>query len=980
MNSMHKSMILLFKLLLVQVVLSQKISAPNKIIKQVEPQYYYKYEKNDPLNARIYTLRNGIKVYMSVHKDEPKIAAYIAVRAGSKHDPADATGLAHYFEHMMFKGTPNFGTINYDAERILIAQIDSLFEIYRKTTEEKERRQIYKVIDSISFIASQFALPNEYDKLMSIIGSSGTNAYTSLEQTVYIEHIPSNQLENWARIQAYRFLHPVLRLFHTELETIYEEKNMTLTNDNMKAYHALLEGLFPKHPYGTQTVIGSQEHLKNPSMKKIREYHEKYYVGSNMAICLSGDFDPDQAIKIIDKYFSAIPEGNVPPFTFEKESPKSEPILKKVYGPDAEMVYIAFRFEGARSEDTDMLKIINLILMNSAAGLFDLNLLQDQKLLEAYSYYYILQDYSALIFAGKPKPNQTLEQVRDLLLSQIDSIKEGKFDDWLIQAIINDLKIKQMKDFQTNSNRASAFVEAFILDIPWGEYIHKIKKLENITKEQVINFVRKNFNNNYVIVYKHTGRDTSIKKIPKNKITPIQINREQESEFLQQIRNTNVPPIEPKFIDFQKDITFTKCNTLPIMYIPNTSNELFSLIFFFDMGTQHNKLLQPALDYIKFIGTSNFTAQELKKEFYKIGCTFDVNITNDMIFVSLEGLNQFLPQAIQLLFHIFNDCVVDHDAWEKYIENTLKKRLDDKKNIQQIFIHLVAYGVYGKNNPLTWRLSEKELKAIKPQQMVDLIKDLFNYTHTIMYYGPLPLSEFEQIVKKYYTTETFKSYPIKKEFEQLPTDKNIVYFVDFDTPHIQILMISRGKKGFDPSLAPINRLYNEYFGMNMNSVVFQEMREARGLAYAAISLHQAPSEKDKYYTNVAYIATQFDKVDEAINGFYQVMNNMPLSENAFQISKQSLIKTLQTQRILRDNIFNHYIQCQKLGMDIDLNKIIYQNIHDISLQQIAQYNAEQVANKPQTLLIVGNSKDLNPKSLKKFGKVYKLKMENIFQY
>lgn len=982
-NIVSKLIFVSIALFVVQIINAQKISSNSEITQQALPQSTYVYETvpGDPLNTRIYTLRNGIKVYMSVNKDEPKIAAYIAVRAGSKHDPADATGLAHYFEHMMFKGTPNFGTLNYEAERIYIAQIDSLFEIYRKTTDEKERRRIYRVIDSLSYIASQFAIPNEYDKLMSIIGSTGTNAYTSLEQTVYIENIPSNQFENWARIQADRFYHPVLRLFHTELETIYEEKNMTLTNDDMKAYFALLEGLFPNHPYGTQTVIGSQEHLKNPSMKAIREYHAKYYVGSNMAICLSGDFDPDQAIQIIDKYFSIIPAGNVPPFNFEPAPPITEPIVKEVFGPDAERVYVAFRFSGASSDEADMLKIIDLILMNSAAGLFDINLLQDQKVLEAYSYYYLLQDYSALILAARPKAGQTLEQARDLLLSQIELIKEGKFDEWLIEAIINDLKIKQIKDFQSNAKRASAFVDAFILGIPWDQYIRKIQKLETITREQVIEFAKKNFHNNYVVVYKRTGRDTSIKKIPKNKITPIQINRDHESEFLVQIRNTSVPEIEPKFIDLQHDITFSQFGAVPVMYIQNTSNDLFSLSFYFDMGTQHNKYLQPALEYIKFIGTSQFTAEDLKKEFYRIGCTFDVQVTNDMIFITLEGLNQYLPKAMYLLEQIFSDCDVDQKAWEKYLENTLKKRTDDKKNIQQIFLHLVMYGMYGKDNPITWRLTNKELKATKPQQLISLIKDIFNYPHTIMYYGPLPINELEQIVTRHHhVNRTFKPYPPKKEFEQQPTDRPLVYFVDFETPHTQILMVSRGKKGFDPSIAAQNRLYNEYFGMNMNSIVFQEMREAKGLAYAAISLHQPPAEKDRYYTNIAYIATQFDKVDDAINGFYEILNNMPLSEKAFEIAQQSLIKSIQTQRILRDDIFTYYIQYQKLGLNEDLNKIIYRDIKNLSLQDIARYNQQYIANKPHVILIVGNKKDLPPKTLKKFGKVQTVSIEQIFGY
>lgn len=228
----------------------------------------------DPLKARIYTLPNGLKVMTTVNKDAPRIQTYIAVRVGGKNDPAETTGLAHYFEHLMFKGTPNYGTSDYAAERPLLDCIEEAFEIYRRTTDPAERTRIYARIDSLSYAASLIAIPNEYDKLMSAIGAQGSNAFTSMDVTCYTEDIPSNQIENWAKVQADRFIQPVLRGFHTELETIYEEKNMSMKSDSEKAVDALQAALFPTHPYGTQTVLGTQEHLKNPSIRNVRLYHD----------------------------------------------------------------------------------------------------------------------------------------------------------------------------------------------------------------------------------------------------------------------------------------------------------------------------------------------------------------------------------------------------------------------------------------------------------------------------------------------------------------------------------------------------------------------------------------------------------------------------------------------------------------------------------------------------------------------------------
>ena len=202
---------------------------------------------------------------MSVNKDEPRIQANIAVRVGGKNDPAETNSSRPLFEHLMFKGTERFGTTDYAAEKPLLDQIENLFEVYRKTKDEDKRKEIYHQIDSISYQASLLAIPNEYDKLMSAISATGTNAYTSYDVTCYTENIPSNEIENWAMIQADRFEHPVIRGFHTELETIYEEKNMSLTSDGRKMNEAMLTALFPSHPYGTQTVLGTQENLKDPS-------------------------------------------------------------------------------------------------------------------------------------------------------------------------------------------------------------------------------------------------------------------------------------------------------------------------------------------------------------------------------------------------------------------------------------------------------------------------------------------------------------------------------------------------------------------------------------------------------------------------------------------------------------------------------------------------------------------------------------------
>ena len=240
--------------------------------------YSYETVEGDPLKARIYTLKNGLKVYLSVYKDEPRIQTYVAIKAGSKSDPADATGLAHYLEHILFKGTSKIGSSDWETESKLLTDIEALYETYRGTKDSVERVAIYHQIDSVSGVAATYAIANEYDKLMSNVGASGTNAYTFFEQTVYINDIPANQLNKWVEIEAERFGEVVPRLFHTELEAVYEEKNRGVDSDRRKVWESLLEGMFQKHQYGTQTTIGTVEHLQNPSITEIKKYFYKYYV------------------------------------------------------------------------------------------------------------------------------------------------------------------------------------------------------------------------------------------------------------------------------------------------------------------------------------------------------------------------------------------------------------------------------------------------------------------------------------------------------------------------------------------------------------------------------------------------------------------------------------------------------------------------------------------------------------------------------
>ena len=312
----------------------------------------------DPMATQCYTLSNGLKVFLSVNHQSPRISAHIAVRTGSRNDPAETTGLAHYLEHLMFKGTQQYGTSNYAAEKPLLDTIEARYEQYRLVKDPERRRVLYHEIDSISQLAAQYNIPNEYDKLMAGIGGQGTNAYTSTDVTCYTEDIPANEVDRWARIQADRFQNMVIRGFHTELEAVYEEYNIGIAQDQRKLFEAISAKMFPTHPYGTQTTIGTQEHLKNPSITNIKNYFHNYYCPNNVAICMAGDFDPDEVITILERHFGSWkPNKNLYRPEFAPLKPITAPIDTTVIGQEAEFVALGWRFNAANSLQCDTMDV-----------------------------------------------------------------------------------------------------------------------------------------------------------------------------------------------------------------------------------------------------------------------------------------------------------------------------------------------------------------------------------------------------------------------------------------------------------------------------------------------------------------------------------------------------------------------------------------------------------------------------------------------
>ncbi|TSE11537.1 M16 family metallopeptidase [Aquimarina algiphila] len=979
-----------FLLLLLAVCLSNcknSSSETNKESQEVKVEQHtdvsgFNYETvtNDPTGLRLYTLDNGLKVYLGKNEEEPKIQTLIAVKAGSTYDPADNTGLAHYLEHMVFKGTDEIGTQDFEKEKVFLKEISDLYEQHKAETDPEKKQEIYKKIDEVSLEASKISIANEYDKLVNSLGAEGTNAFTSNEQTVYVNKIPSNELDKWLKVESERFSQVVLRLFHTELEAVYEEFNRGQDSDGRKQYFAVLEGLYPNHPYGTQSTIGKSEHLKNPSMEAINAYFDKYYVPNNMAVILVGDLDFDSTIKKVNEAFGGYESKEVTHPNFPKEPALTSPIKKEVYGPTAESVYVAFRTDGFGTKEETMVVLVDYILANSQAGLIDLDLNQKQMVQNASSFTNFDNDYGFHLLYGMPKEGQTLDEVKELLLGEIEKIKKGEFDDWLIDAVVNDLKLTRVRQFENASATAYQYLDAFIHFTDWKDRLTMLDDMKKITKQEVIDFANKHYGNNYVEVHKIKGEDKNIVKVENPGITPVELNRDKESVFIQEFKKIESPALQPKFIDYKTAIKSTKTNSgVSVSYIENENNDLFNLTIIFDLGIDNDKTLSVASGYFDYLGTDKYSAEELKKEFYKLGINYSINSSKDRTNVSISGLKENLDKGLILLEDLWKNAVADQEAYDKFVDQIAKGRQDGKTQKQNILWNgLLNYGKFGENSRLRNIYTINELKEINPQDLVNKIKELYTYKQRVFYYGKDVEAALASLDKNHTISGDLKEYPEKATYIEKETGGN-VYFVDYDMVQSEMIFLAKGAE-FDPKKMAASSLFNTYFGSGLSSIVFQEIRESKSLAYSAFSQYSMASEKGDSDYVYAYIGTQANKMPQAVDAMMDLMTNMPEAEEQFNQAKEATLKKIAAKRITKSNIFWSYENLKKRGIDYDNREEMYETIKNMTLADLKSFFNENIKGETYNVLVIGNKKDADMKALSKLGEVKEMDIDYLFNY
>ena len=935
-----------------------------------------------PLKVTTHKLSNGLTVFLNEDHTTSKVFGAVVVKAGGVNDPKDATGIAHYFEHMMFKGTDKIGTINWEKEKVYLDSISSCYDQLGATTDEAQRLEIQKKINKLSLAASDYAIPNEVDKLLKKIGGKGINAYTSFEQTVYHNSFPSNQLDKWLDIYSERFRNPVFRLFQSELETVYEEKNMSMDNPLGKFIETMMQNSFPGHPVGEQTILGKIEHLKNPSLKKMREFYETYYVANNMALVLSGDFNSQEALAMVEQKFGGWPNREIPAKPTYTIPPFVGRQLVSVKETPVKVGILGFRTVPSNHPDQLALELCGDLLSNRAStGLLD-KLRMDNKVMMAMSSPMSLSDVGIQQIIFVPKLiGQSLDEAEGLILTEINKLKSGDFDNSLIEAA----KTSRIKEFDQSieevDRRGNYIVNAFVYGKSWEDYLQENEAFGKLTKEDVMRVANKYFGANYLALFSKMGfpKKEKLAKPPYEAVAPK--NTEAKSDFAQMLDNKAETIATPRFIEFGKDVQVADLGTNKhFYYTANPINSVFNLSIKYGVGSYKYPVLNQAASYMDLIGTEEKNFQNYKQELQKLGASVNFSITNGYLSVEITGFDNKLPETLALVNELLTKPKADPKQLEKFIEEAKMNYKMEDKDPSTLAEALREYGMYGENSSFLKRLSLKEIKKLTGDSLINAFKLASRYEAEIHYSGTVPFEQVQEVVKK---NITLAENPIKSESPvslalKPYTENTIMLLNDKKAIQSKVYIIRDGKVNDDQERI-MAAAFNNYFGGDMSSLVFQEIREFRSLAYTAYANYRNPFYKGEKSYLTGFVSTQSDKTIEAMNAMFTLLDTMPSKIERLPEIKASLVQSINTSNpSFRYKSFN-VENWSKQGYTDDPRKISIEVYKNLQFSDIENFYKNNVKGRPSLITINGDGKRIDLKKLQRFGKIVEVKKSQILR-
>ena len=929
------------------------------------------------LKTKTFHLDNGLKVVMCEDHSQPEIYGAVYVHAGSKNDPADATGMAHYFEHIMFKGTDRIGTTNWEAEKVFLDSIDLMYDHLHETSDVAERQAIQRKINTLSQKSADYAIPNEVDVILTQMGGKKLNAGTSYDQTMYYNIFPSNQLSKWMDVYVERFRNPVFRLFQSELETVYEEKNMYGDNPVSAFQEYLFHEVFGEHPYG-RPVIGYTEHLKNPQTSKMREFYNTYYVANNMTLILVGDFDIEAAEPMVAEKFGTWRSGKLPKELTYTLPKFNGPTVKEVKMTPVKMG--ALVFPGIKNSDADMLPLTLActVFANGETGLMD-KLMKDGDIMAAVLLPLSLEDYGANLVIYVPKLlGQSHENAENLIFGCIDQLKKGEFSDDLFEAVKMSMLTERLKDTESLGKLSSLFLELESTGQTYEEYLAETERLKTITKAEIVAIANKYFGNDYLDIRSKMGFPAK-DKVDKPNWKPIEAkNTEAKSDFAKAIEAQQVLEVEPQVIKFGEDVVITDVNdSFKLFSAINPRNDIFDLKVNFNYGTSTDPDLGRAVQYLEMQGTQTQTPEEFAIELQKLGASISFYESENQFTVHMTGFEKDLNEIMALC----SRKLQSPSNKENYIQTLVESEQTGYSTIRDDASTWASavreYALYGERSTYLNQLPLKQWKKKSGEELLAEVAEALKYDGFVTYSGNTDPKLVTNMLKE---NQLVRSNAIKGQ-EKIRVEKKyaepkvfIASNKKFRQSNIYFHVPGEKLSKQDEALSSV---FSKYFGTDMYSIVFQEIREFRSLGYTAYSYYTYDYLQRKPGNLYGFLGTQSDKTLDGMTAFKDLIVNMPVRMEKFNASKEALLKARASDYVGFRSMPSYVQTWMKQGYDHDPRGEVTEIIRNTSFDDVQGFYNRMIKDRPVVIMMSGNEKKIDKKELGKFGEVTRLKYKQI---
>lgn len=918
----------------------------------------------DPTKTTIHRLSNGMTVYISPDKAEPSVVAYVAVHAGASYESRESTGLAHYLEHMLFKGTSKLGTQDYGKEKGHLDKIASLYDDLRKPGANRD--QILKDIDAQTQAAAAFAIPNELDQLYSQLGIGGLNAFTNNDSTVYVTQVPKNRLEQWARVEAARYADPVFRLFWPELEAVYEEKNRGLDSPERRVHEAFMKALFPDHGYGWSSVIGEVEHLKTPAYGDMVRFFDRYYTPTNMAILLSGDVDTS-ILPLLEKEFASFKRPAGPAAEPGRVAPlaKRQEISVKV--PANEGVQLGWPLVAATHPDRVAIEVMDLLLLDGSSGILARDLTLPQKVADAGCNPTFLRDAGYYELYADALDGQSHAELEKLLLGLVDKLQKGDFTDTDLATAILTYELGKQRQLESNQGRMGMMLEAFIADEEWENAITKIERMKKVTKADVMRVAKQYLTPAMLVVKKVKGQEAP-PKITKPGITAVKVEQGRRSDYAKTILDMKVSPIEPVALTEGKDYQRGKLKTGDFVAVKNERNTLFSVNYEFNFGRSDDRFSCMALDVMKSSGAGKRTPEQTARALHELGLTIDTYCSKDESGITVSGIDRNLDQGLALLKEWLASPAFDDKLLAAKVAAALTERSNSMKDPRSIGGAAQAYAQYGRDNEFLVVATNKQLQAVKPAQLKKVLATYLKRKHRTSYFGPRDKDTAAKAIVL--GDGSLAARPQRVTKYRAPGS---VFVTDQDTAQTQVLFTWPRKPANDNERAT-GTLVSEYIA----PLLFQQVREARGLAYTVFGTFVSGVKKQDASMMLAYVGTQGDKTHEAIDALLETLR-LPWEDQRMKLAQSSIEENHRVERIPPRAIAGAVYNWADQGHKTDPRDKRVKATLAVDKAAAEKWTKAAVAGKP-TISVVGNVKKLDLGKLGKLGKVEQVPVEKLFGY